>query len=144
MDLIFTVVKYAFFGFFGLIALLFVLALLFGKRVRTQWEYEADFRDDKRRKVGEFEVKLSRIEKEEEDFTQKVSFWLRHPALLPHATVRVWLDDVLALEGMVHNEGRIRMGNSNLQNQIAKPETGQLVKVECGGRKLFAAPMHPD
>lgn len=144
MDVIFAILKYAVLGFFGLIALLFLLALLFGKRKRTEWEYEAEFRDARRRKIGEFDVERSRIENEEQDFTQKYSFYLRHPELPPQGTVRVWLDDVLVLEGMVHHEGHIRMGNCNLQNDIAKPQTGQLAKVECNGRKLFASPVHPD
>ena len=81
METLFDIVKYAFFGFFGLILLLIVVVVLFGKRIRKQWEYEADFRDADGREFGEFEIELSRIEKEEPDFTLKAKFRMRHPAL---------------------------------------------------------------
>ena len=45
LELIFAVFKYVLTGFFGLIALLFVAALVFGKRIRKRWELEAEFHD---------------------------------------------------------------------------------------------------
>lgn len=144
MDTVLLVIKYLFFGFFGLIGVLIVAALLFGKRVITKWEYEAEFRNNRGREIGEFDIKMSRIDKEEPDFTQKTRFWLRHPDLKTHSTVRVWLNDLLILEGMVEKEGRVQLGKENQKNEISRPETGQLCKVECDGRELLVEAIRPD
>jgi hypothetical protein len=144
MEYIFPVLKYLFLGFFGLIGLLFVLALLFGKRMVTKWDYEADFLNDGGREIGEFEVKMSRIEKEEPEFTQKMSFRLRHPGLKVHSTVRVVLDGIVVMEGMVQNAGRVRLGKDNVRVQLEQPEAGQLCQVECDGTVLLEAPIRPD
>ena len=107
MDIVFTIVKYLIFGFFGLIGLLVVLALLFGKRIIKQWEFEAEFRDVKGREFGEFDIELSRIAKEETEDTFKAKFRMRHALLGAGQRVQVFLDDTLVLEGNVETEGRI-------------------------------------
>ena len=45
MDTLFTIVLYILYGFFGFLLLIFILALLFGKRIKKQWEYEAECLD---------------------------------------------------------------------------------------------------
>ncbi len=82
MEALFTIVKYLFFGFIGLIALLVIVVVIFGKRIHKRWEYEADFLDSNGREFGEFEIELSRIEKEEPDDTLKVKLRMRHPSLV--------------------------------------------------------------
>ena len=138
MELLFTIVKYAFLGFFGLLGLLVVGALLFGKRMITKWEYEAEFRDGSGREFGEFDIEMSRIEKDEPEFSLKAEFRMRHAALTLHKTVQVFLDDVLVLQGMVTSAGRIRLTHrENLQNRISDAAEGQVCRVVCGGTELF-------
>ena len=64
MENVFSMVLYLIYGFLGLLAVLFVLAMLFGKRIRKQWEFEAEFRDAAGREFGELDIESSRIEKE--------------------------------------------------------------------------------
>ena len=89
MEIVFDVIKYLVFGFFGLVGLLIVAALVFGKRIKKQWEFEAEFRDASGREFGEFDIEMSRIEKEEPDYTLKASFHMRHESLQLHQT-KAW------------------------------------------------------
>lgn len=132
------------FGFFGLIGVLIVVALVFGKRVRKQWEFEAEFRDDKGREFGEFEIEMSRIEKEEPDYTLKVSFRMRHASLQQHQTIQVFLDDEAVLEGMVKKAGEIYLDNKHLRNRVESVQAGQRCRVVSGGLDLFIAEILPD
>ncbi len=61
MESVVGVIKYLFYGFLALIAVLVVVAVVFGKRVIRKWEYEAEFRDASGREFGELELKMSRI-----------------------------------------------------------------------------------
>lgn len=144
MESVVGVIKYLFYGFLALIAVLVVVAVVFGKRVIRKWEYEAEFRDASGRELGELELKMSRIEKEEPDFSLKVDFWLRHESLLPQQTVRVYLDEIPLLEGMVGESGRIRLGNQHLQTEIDEPVAGAMCRVECGGQEIAGAELLPD
>lgn len=144
MESVVGVIKYLFYGFLALIAVLVVVAVVFGKRVIRKWEYEAEFRDASGREFGELELKMSRIEKEEPDFSLKVDFWLRHESLLPQQTVRVYLDEIPLLEGMVSASGRIRLGNQHLQTEIDEPAAGAMCRVERGGQEIAAAELLPD
>lgn len=144
MESVVGVIKYLFYGFLALIAVLVVVAVVFGKRVIRKWEYEAEFRDASGRELGELELKMSRIEKEEPDFSLKVDFWLRHESLLPQQTVRVYLDEIPLLEGMVGESGRIRLGNQHLQTEIDEPAAGAMCRVERGGQEIAAAELLPD
>lgn len=144
MDTVFTVVKYLFFGFFGLIALLFVLALLFGKRIIKQWEYEAEFRDESGREFGEFDIELSHIAKEETNDTFKAEFKMRHESLAVGQRVQVYLDDSLVLEGSVENEGRIWLKDKHIVTQLSEAQTGQVCRVVWGGVERFSEAIVPD
>ncbi len=144
MEYLFPILKYLFFGVFGAISLLFVLALLFGKRVITKWDFEAGFRDDKGKEIGEFEIKMSRVEKNEPEFSQKTSFRLRHPALTRHSTVQVKLGEAVVLEGLVEKDGSVRLGNDHVRTLLAEPKVGQRCSVECGGTVLVAADLELD
>lgn len=143
MDLIGNIIKYAVYGFFGFIVFIFFMALLFGKRRITKWDYEADFYNDKRREIGEFEIKLNKYEKEE-DFSLKASFRLRHPALTEGSVVQIYLHDVLVMEGTVSEEGRINLTNEHLKSTVDNPEAGQICRVLCSSIELFAEPIHRD
>lgn len=144
METVFSIFLYLFYGFIALIAVLIFVAVVFGKRVIRKWEYEAEFRNDAGREFGELELKMSKIEKEEPDFSLKAEFWLRHDLLQPHQTVRVYLDELLLMEGMVSDAGRIRLGNDHLQTEIDEPGAGQTCRVECGGTEIARAELMPD
>lgn len=145
MEMLFTALKYLFFGFFGLVVAIFVLAAVFGKRRITKWEYEAEFRDERGREFGEFDIEMSRIEKDEPNFSLKAEFKMRHPSLRLHQTIQVVLEDTLVLEGMVREEGRIRLtAEEHLQNEVADAQVGQLCRIVSGGTTLFEQPLELD
>ena len=144
MEIVFTLLKYVIFGFFGLLGLLIVAAILFGDRIIKKWEYEAEFRNADGREFGEFDIELSRVEKKEPEFSLKAKFRMRHDSLKLHSTVQVFLDDLLVLEGMVKNAGRIFLTRDDLQNNIEDAQAGQLCRVVCGGNELFAEELVPD
>ncbi len=144
MDLLFDIVKYAFYGFFGIVLLLVVVVILFGKRVRKKWEYEADFRDADGREFGEFEIELSRIEKEEPDYTLKTKFRMRHAAMTAHATVQVYIDDTLVFEQMVETEGRMYARGVPPVNVVEQVSSGQMCRVVIGGTELASAEFRRD
>jgi hypothetical protein len=87
---------------------------------------------------------MSRIEKDEPNFSLKAKFRMRHPSLSRLGIVQVYLDDLLILEGMVEKDGRIRLGKQNLQNEISEPPDGQFCRVVCGGEELFSQEIRPD
>lgn len=144
METLFDIVKYLFYGFVGLLLLLVVLTILFGKRIRKKWEFEADFRDASGREFGEFEIELSRIDKEEPDYTVKGKFRMRHPALTMHSTVQVYVDDTLVFERMVDTEGRMYVQRTRLVNPIEQVSARQSCRVVIGGREVASAEFHPD
>ena len=144
METLFTIIKYLFFGFVGLFGLLVVVVLLFGKRIRKQWEFEADFLDATGREFGEFEIELSRIEKEDPVDTLKAKLRMRHPSLIQHATVQVFIEDTLVLEQMVETEGRIYVRTKDLVNPVASVTSGQVCRVVVGGVEVASAEFHPD
>ena len=143
MESVFDVLQYLGYGLLGLFVLLVLVVLIFGKRVRKQWEYEAEFRDASGREFGELDIEMSRIEQEEPDYTLKVSFRMRHETLRLHQTIQVTLDGVVILEGMVGEEGSIRLGNEHLQTHIDEPHAGQVCKVIRSGEALFSAEILP-
>ncbi len=139
MDAIFSILKYLVFGFFGLIGVLFVLALLFGKRIIKQWEYEAEFHDDNGREFAEFDIELSRIAKEETQDTFKAKFRLRHASLKAGQRVQVFLDDTLVLEGLSAKAGRVILGTEHIKTPLETASAGQLCRVVYGGVERFTA-----
>ena len=139
MDLIVNFFKYAFIGFFSLIGVLFVAALLFGKRIKKQWDYEAEFLDASGREFGEFDIEMSRIEKEEPDYSLKAKLRLRHAQLEPNKTVQVFLDSLLVLEGSVADKGRVFLDKRCLQVNRVEASVGQLCRVVVGGVELCRA-----
>ena len=144
MEIIFSAMKTLVLGFFGLIVVVVVLALIFGKRIRKQWEYEATFRDGGGREFAEFEVEKSRIEKVEADYAVKPKLWMRHPSLAAGQTVRVFVNDVLVLEGRVETAGRIRLGRDHVVNRPESFAAGQACRVELASGEQFTAPLKPD
>ena len=143
METVLNLVTYAFGGFFALIGALFLLAVLFGKRMETKWDLEADFRDDRGREIGEFETECKRIAGEGADFTQRAKLELRHAALQPGQRVEVRLDDVPVMEGPVEKAGRIRLLDTQ-GGEIEDPQVGQTCSVRLDGHELLSAPLQRD
>lgn len=144
MDTLFSIVLYVLYGFFGLLLLLFVLAMLFGKRIRKKWEFEAEFRHENGREIGEFDIEMSRIDKEEPDYTFKARFKLRHDSLEVGQRVQVYLDDLLVLEGKVESAGRIYLKQDAIVSEATEATAGQVCRVVYGGLERFAEPVRPD
>ena len=144
MENVFSMVLYLIYGFLGLLAVLFVLAMLFGKRIRKQWEFEAEFRDAAGREFGELDIENSRIEKEEPEFSFKASFKLRHDSLEVGQVVQVYLDGLLVMQGNVAQVGRIYLRDEAVVNEVTNPQEGQVCRVVFGGREQFSAPIRPD
>jgi hypothetical protein len=140
MEIVFGLVKWVFWGFVGLI----VLVVVFGKRVEKKWEYEAKFRDARRREIGEFDIELFRIPSDNTDWKFKAKFVLRHPALIPGQVLRVYLDDELVIEKTLEQAGFVRLGASELCAEIKSPAAGQVVSVRCGDDELFAEALYRD
>lgn len=144
MEIVFAVVKYGVLGFFALIASLFVLAVMFGKRIEKKWEYEAEFRDANRREIGEFDIELRRIPKDGTDWHLKAKLILRHPTLTAGQTVQVYLEDVLVMEGLVEKDGRVWLRDEHVCGEIKDPATGQICSIHYAGAELMAEPLYPD
>lgn len=131
-------------GFLGLIVLLFVLALLFGKRMVKKWEFEAEFRDERGKEFGEFEIELSHEAKKETLDTFKAEFSMREASLEVGQRVQVYLDDDLVLEGAVTEAGRVYLGNDAIKTQLTQARAGQVCRVVFGGVERFAEAIVPD
>jgi hypothetical protein len=144
MDALFSIVVYILYGFFGFLLLLFVLAMLFGKRIKKEWEFEAEFRGADGREFGEFDLEMSRIEKEETEFSFKAEFKLLHESLAAGQRVEVYLDDLLVMEGTVVTTGRIVLREDAIVNAATEATAGQVCRVVYGGLERFSQPIRPD
>jgi len=144
MDALFSIVVYILYGFFGFLLLLFLLAMLFGKRIKKKWEFEAEFRDGNGHEFGELDIEMSRIEKEEPDFSFKAKFKLRHESLESGQRVQVFLDDLLIMEGKVETAGRILLREDAVVNEATEATAGQICRVVYGGLEHFSQAIRPD
>lgn len=140
MGVVLTIFKWMGIGFVALV----VLALVFGKRIKKRWEYEAEFRYDDFKEYGEFEVELSKIEKEEHDYTLKVEFYFRHEAVQEHQPVQVYVDELLVLEGLPEKDGYVRLGIDHLQNAVDEPLLGKSCRVVIAGEEIVSQALKPD
>ena len=144
MDVIFSIVKYIFLGFFGLIGVLFLLALIFGKRIVKQWDFEAEFRDEQGREFGELDIELSHIAKKETEDTFKAKLRLKHASLERGQRVQVFLDEVLILEGNAEVAGRILLTEEHIKTSLTTASAGQVCRVVYGGRERFTQAIEKD
>ena len=140
MDIILTALKYLGFGLLAHI----VLAIIFGKRIKKKWEYEAEFRDETGREYGELDIEMSKIEKEEVDYTLKVEFCFRHASVLQHQPVQVFLDELLLLEGQAEKDGYVRLGNEHLKNPVDEPLLGKVCRVVVSATEIASQPLERD
>lgn len=144
METLFSFFQYALFGFVGLLLLLVLLVLLFGRRVRKRWDYEAKFRDLSGREFGEFDLEMSKIEKEEPEYSLKAKFRMRHESLEKGQLVQVYLEDLLVMQGNVTRSGRILLRDRAVVSEVRDPAPGQVCRVVWSGIEQFRAPIRPD
>ena len=144
MEIVFTIFKYFVFGFFFLIVFLFAFAAIFGKKIKKQWEFEAEFRDARGREFGEFDIEMSRIEKEEPDYTFKGKFRMRHESLTVGSRVQVFVENVLVIEGQVEKAGRLFLDKSKIVNAVPDAAVGQNCRVLINGEERFTEVLAPD
>jgi hypothetical protein len=142
MELLFTVIKYLFLGIFGLVALLIVLTILFGKKVTKHWEYEAKFMDSGRER-GEFDVKFYRLEGEDEDRLD-IKCTLRDPRLKKAMSMEMFLDDKRVLKGIVEKDGKLFLGSDALVTEFTEPSAGQRCELKHDGRAWYSGELYVD
>ncbi len=140
----FTVVQYFFIGVFGLVVLLVIYGYATGNRIEKEWEYEADFRNDKNREFGEFEIERSRNVKTEPEFSFKSKFKMRHESLTQFSKIQIYLEEILVLEGVVSSPGHAFLGMDAIQNEVDSPQAGQICRVLCDGKELVSQAIHLD
>jgi hypothetical protein len=144
LESIFDIFLYVVLGFFGFIVFLFLLAIIFGKRVEKKWEFEANFYNENKKEVGEFDIEMKRYVKENADFALEAKFRLKHSELVVGRVVQVFLEDKLVMEGTVEKEGRILLKNEHVKSEIENPHAGQVCRVLCSSVELFAEPIQHD
>ena len=144
MDTFFDILKTVLLGFGALLVALFVLAFLFGKRVRKQWEYEAEFRDDSGREYGEFEIELSQIDKEEAEPTTKLKLQLKDPALEIGRTAVVTLNDRVVFETTIKTAGRVLATETRAADGASRPAEGDICRVLIGDAVIAEAALTLD
>jgi len=54
------------------------------------------------------------------------------------------LADELVVQGVVQQEGRIRLDEASVVGEIKSPAAGQICAVRCNGSELFAEPLYRD
>ena len=121
-----------------------VLALLFGKRIRKQWEYEAEFRNADGREFGEFEIELSQIDKEEAEPTAKLKLQLKDERLQPGDSAVVEVNGQRVFEARVETAGRLLSRDTRPAGSVAQPAAGDLCRVLVGDRVIAEAEMKVD
>ncbi|MEM1449945.1 MAG: hypothetical protein AAF957_12930 [Planctomycetota bacterium] len=136
MDGIFDVIRTVLVGFFGFLASLFALALVFGKRIEREWEYEAEFHDKWGNEIGELDIERSRVRGESEDFEPRANLTFKHRSLEAEDVVQVYLDDELILEGKVARDGRVRLTDGDLMSNLERPQVGQTCTIRRGEETL--------
>jgi len=144
MEILFSVLGNLVYGLFGLLLLLFLLALLFGRRIRKRWEFEAEFRDRYEREFGEFDMELSRVGKQESGYSFKARFRMRHESLERGQAIEIYLDDTLVMRGTVTRPGRVFLRDKAVMNAVTDPREGQVCRVVWGGIERFRAPILRD
>ena len=144
MESLFSLFPYGSFGFFGFLILLVVLALVFGRRVRKRREFEAEFRSIGGTQFGEFDIQVSKVAKEEPEYSFKARFRMQHESLVKGQLVQVYLGDLLIMQGNVTRAGRILLRERAGPGAIQGPEPGQVCRVVWGGIEQFRAPLKPD
>lgn len=129
---------------FGLIAIPILFVVVFGKKIRKEWEFEAEFRDATGREFGEFEIESSMIENEDTDFKLRANLKIRHESITPNVNVQVLVEDQVVFEGMTSDRGRAFFNTEGLTVETLTPEAGQRCVVLIGGSEVASANLEVD
>ena len=130
--------------FFGLMAFVVLVVVVFGKRVHKLWEYEADFWDETGKYVGEFEIEMSKVGKEAIDHTLKAEFDARHDSLAPGQSVELFVDDLRVMQGTVVHAGKVVLTVDDLTVGDFHPLVGQTCRVSIDTQERWTADLKLD
>ena len=130
--------------FFGLIAFVVLVVVVFGKRVHKLWEYEAHFSDETGKYVGEFEIEMSKVGKEAIDHTLKAEFEARHESIAPGQSVEVYVDDLRVMQGIVVHAGKVVLTVDDLTVREFEPTVGQTCRVMIDTQERWTADLKLD
>lgn len=123
-------VGYVIAGFVGLI----ILAIIFGKKVESRYDLEAEFQDDSGKEFAEFDIKLWRYAKEAGEYQLKASFRWSDARLSMGDKVSVYLNETLILEGVVETASSIRLSSKHIQNSPENAKQGDECRVLLNGK----------
>lgn len=129
---------------FGLIALLVLVVVVFGKRVHKLWEYEAHFSDETGKYVGEFEIEMSKVGKDAIDHTLKAEFEARHESLALGQLVEVYVDGLVVMQGTVVDAGKVVLTVDDLTVREFEPTVGQTCRVMIDAQERWSADLKLD
>ncbi len=140
LDVIFKGVGLVVAGFIGLI----VFAVLFGKKVESRYDLEAEFLDDDGKEIAEFDIKLWRYAKEAGNFQLKASFTWKDSQLSVGDKVQVFLQDLLVMEGIVEKATEIKLFKQHIKNTPDNAKQGNECRVLVNGNQRLCQAMIND
>ena len=118
-------IGYVIAGFVGLI----ILTIIFGKKVESRYDLEAEFQDDSGKEFAEFDIKFWRYAKEADEYQLKASFRWSDPRLSIGDKVSVYLNETLVLEGVVEKSSSIRLSSKHIKNTPENAKQGDECRV---------------
>ena len=130
-------------GFIALIVGLVIFAIIFGKKVESEYDLEAEFYQHNK-EIAEFDLKSWRYQKEGGDYQLKVNFEWKDQQLAIGDQVEVLLENQTILTGKVTQIGKIRLNKNHLVNRPQKPAAGQLCQVKLNNRLVLEQALKND
>lgn len=135
IEVLATIFHYAILAFGGFIVLIIgmvVFAIIFGKKIETEYDLEAEFYEGNK-EIAEFDIKSWRYQKEGGDYQLKIKFEWQDQRLSFGDQVEVLLENQTMLSGKVTQAGKVHLNIEHLINTPRKPATGQLCQVKLNG-----------
>jgi len=143
LELLFSIIKYAFLGFFGVISLLIIITIIFGDKIENRWRFKALFHDGNNNQIGRFRITLFGYVKKDKPDQIKIKLRLKHPQLMQGALVKVYIDDRLYYEWSVKKQGKASFGKvmdiKDFKYSLDEPALGRICKIKCSGFVLAEA-----
>lgn len=127
----------------GLIVLLVLFVVIFGKRIDRLWEYEAKFRNELGQEFGEFEIEMSKVGKET-THTLKGELRVRHESLKVGQMVEVFIDDRIVLGGATDVNGQVLLDQAGLLVTQFEPVAGQMCRIVIDADERWQAELQID
>ena len=120
----------------GFLALV-VLVIVFGKKVESRFDLEAEFLDENNKEFAEFDIKSWRYAKEAGEYQLKASFKWNDERLSVGDKVSVYLNESLVLEGTVEKKSSIRLFAKHIQNAPENAQQGDECRVLLNGNLIL-------